>query len=363
MAWLDKRKNKQGGIRWRVCDRVDGKKVTVVKNAGAWKEIANVRMIAYNKEKAATGTDLMPKQRLPIEEMCDFYLQFHGRTLKGGFSDHYRSAYYGMRLRMEQIKRFWKGRFADEITKVHVQEFMGQFNTAGTRMRWLGVLGNMFRLISDWNEEGNILPHKYLLPPNNPVSKCRKEMKSSEKRELPDTRVLSKEEWERFSKCLTPRARRICEIALSRFLRLADIKAISHLSIVDGHIKGLQQKTGDPFSVPVLADQATKYDFTNFHREFTLAQIKAGLHHPPEHPLHFSAKDLRRTGATWAYRKSGDLVAISRMLGHRKLSTTERYLLIDAADIQRIAKFMDSFVNSHGARVEHFPTSDEKGAH
>lgn len=62
--------------------------------------------------------------------------------------------------------------------------------------------------------------------------------------------------------------------------------------------------------------------------------------------MHFSVRDLRRTGATWAYQKTKDLVGISKMLGHTKISTTIRYLNIDETDKNRIAQVVDEMADS-----------------
>ncbi len=110
-------------------------------------------------------------------------------------------------------------------------------------------------------------------------------------------------------------------------------------------IEGLQAKTGEPFRVPVLDNQPISYDFTNFRNEFHRAQVLAKLDYPVEHPLHFSVRDLRRTGATWAYQATKDIVGISKMLGHTDLTTTQRYLGIDDTNLDTIAQAVDKVAN------------------
>lgn len=65
-------------------------------------------------------------------------------------------------------------------------------------------------------------------------------------------------------------------------------------------------------------------DFTNFQREFKAAQVAAGMEFP----------------------KTKDLVGISKMLGHAKISTTIRYLNIDETDKIRIAQVVDEIADS-----------------
>ena len=362
MSWIE-RDSKNSPYKLR--ERIDGKKTTIIKNVSRWREIAMIAKVNFDKavgmgfiftppitvadvegflKAKSEGKEYdIGARKLSIEEMCDLYMKLHGPSLKGGANPHYSTPYYGLTKRMKQVKAFWGGKYADEIGKLNVRDYLAQFNTVGTRIRHLVVLGHIFRSFEDWNEEKiPELNGPLRLPKHNPAKLWRKQMKSHEKLELPDTRVLTYEEWSKLWRHLTPRSRAICEVALQRFLRKADIKKISHASIVNGQIKGVQQKTGGEFSVPIIGSHSQKYDFTNFEREFERAQEAAGLLFPPDHPLHFSLKDLRRTGATWYYNRTKDLRRVQKMLGHRKLSTTERYLHISDVDIAEVARTMDA---------------------
>jgi hypothetical protein len=249
MAWLEKRKALDGTSRYRLRDIINGKKVPIIKDLGIWKLAAAETKVQYEKavgmgftftppiraadveaflKARAEGKDT-PNQmrRLPIPEMCDIYLEKQGPSFKGGVSTEHHSPYNLLRLRLSRLKRIWAGKFADEITKLDVRDLLAPTPNVGYRLRQIGAFGAMFRCFFDWNEEGNILPWKVRMPPYNPFSKYRKELKPSQKKELPDTRVLSEQEWNRFKVHLTPRARAICELALRRLLRLADIRALS----------------------------------------------------------------------------------------------------------------------------------------
>jgi len=290
------------------------------------------------------------EHRMPIEEACDTYLAIHGPSLKGGVSEASRSNYRLLRCELGIIKKAWAGRFFDTITKFDVRDFLKRFRTVGTTMKYLGIITTMFKSFEEWNEEGNILKIKVKIPMRNPGTKWRREMKSHQKKELPRTRVLSPEEWSKFKIHLKPRTREICEIALRRFLRLADIRQISHMMIKGEIIEGVQQKTGEKFTIPTLSDQPTSYDFTNFKKEFRAAQVAAEMEFPVSHPMHFTVRDLRRTGATWAYQKTKDVVGISKMLGHTKITTTIRYLNIDEAAKISIAQAVDEMAESTPVR-------------
>jgi len=286
------------------------------------------------------------EHRMLVDEACETYLKIHGPSLKGGITTDTYSSYYRLKGRLKEIKVQWQGKHWDSLNPLSVRDLLARFQTVGTRMKYLNTLAHMFRSFENWNEEGTILKTRVKLPIGNPASKWRKLMKSADKKELPRTRVLSPEEWNKFKTHLSDRARAICELALRRFLRLADIKQVSQMIIKGDVIEGLQAKTGEPFKVPVLDNQPVSYDFTNFRNEFRNAQIQAGLDYPATHPLHFTPRDLRRTGATWAYQKTKDIEGIKRMLGHTDLSTTQRYLGTDATNYTAITQAVDDMANS-----------------
>jgi len=337
MAWIDKRKSANGSIQYRVRDKIDGKIMTVIKHAGLTKSIAEMSKVQYLNKKAVGVAPALETRSLPVGEVLEIYAKHHGPSLQDGLNGPAHRKLIG---RLNAICAAWADKSFETITKHDVRDFLARFQTVGTVMKYLGTLTHMFRAIDEWNEEG-ILGQKIKTPPFNPASKWRKEMKSSQKKEVPRSRVLTPEEWNRFKVHLSPRARAICEIALRRFLRQGDIQKISQLNFHGDIIKGVQGKTGEHFIIPALANQPTKYDFTNFRKEFEYALIASAMNYPPEHPLAFTFRDLRRTGATWAYKKTRDLVSISKMLGHTKITTTIRYLHIDDADRAAVARAVD----------------------
>jgi len=286
------------------------------------------------------------EHRMAIEEACDTYLRIHGPNRKGGVSTKSTSPYYNLACHLKIIKATWSGRFYDTITKYDVRDLLKRCKTASTSLKYLGILTHMYRSFQSWNEEGNVLKTKVKIPSMNPAVKWRAQMKSSQKKELPRTRVLTPGEWNQLKAHMKPRTLAICEIALKRFLRLADIRQISRMMIKGEIIEGLQQKTGEKFMVPVLANQPTSYDFTNFKREFKVGLVAAAMDYPVNHPMHFTVRDLRRTGATWAYHKTKDMRSIQRMLGHTKMSTTERYLNVSDENLQGIAQVVDEIADS-----------------
>jgi integrase len=373
MAWIDPIYSKSGPTRYRLLDRIAGKKTVVIKNLGVHKPLA-IKTCVHYEEAIAMGFIFTPPitvadienflkakregldapaidRRITIEEMLDLYAKHHGPSLKGGVNARYGSPYYNFTKRLILFRRFWAGKHADEIHKFDVRDFLAQYSNVGTQMKYLGALGHLFRSFYDWNEE-NILGFQVRLPRHNPASKWRKEMKPSQKRELPDTRVLSPEEWQEFRTHLKPRTLAICEMAIYRVLRKADIREHGPQQISNGYIQGLQQKTGEAFRIPVLAHQPVKYDFTNFKRDFLAAQRAAGMDWPAKDPRHFSFKDLRRTGAMWAYRAKKDLAGVTAMLAHQEYKTTKRYLNITQADTLSITAALDQIAGGPSVKTK-----------
>lgn len=354
MAWLEKPRK-----HYVLRDYIGGKQMTIIRNLGVWKGYADTWLVEYRKAVANGFTfqppitpsqikaflegktdDTSGSRAIPVREMVDLVIKHCGPSISG--AKERTVTYRNFISRMNIIKDRLGSKMSDSVTKYDVRDFISEFKTIGTQKRYIGALGRVYNVFYDWNEdEKTIVGFTVKLPTISPVKRWLKEMKPAQKRELPDTRVLSLEEWGHFKKFLKARTLAICELALKRFLRLANIKKIDHLQMREGYIKGLQAKTGEPFSVPVLSKQPTRYDFTNFKRDFINAQKKAGMYYPPNHPLHFSIKDLRRTGATWAYRATKDLVGVSEMLGHTNTRSTRRYLNISETDKLRIASAVD----------------------
>ena len=58
-------------------------------------------------------------------------------------------------------------------------------------------------------------------------------------------------------------------------------------------------------------------------------------------PRFFGTHSLRRTKATLIYRRTGNLRAVQRLLGHTKIESTVRYLGIEVDDALSIAEQVD----------------------
>ena len=58
-------------------------------------------------------------------------------------------------------------------------------------------------------------------------------------------------------------------------------------------------------------------------------------------PVTYGTPSLRRTKAALIYRKTGNLRAVQRLLGHTKLERTVRYLGVDVDDALEISTGID----------------------
>lgn len=55
-------------------------------------------------------------------------------------------------------------------------------------------------------------------------------------------------------------------------------------------------------------------------------------------PLKYGTHSMRRTKATLIYRRTGNLRAVQLLLGHTKIESTVRYLVIEIDDAIEIAE-------------------------
>jgi integrase len=247
------------------------------------------------------------EHRLSIPDACDTYLKLHGPSLQGGFNGR---NYHNLRRVLKQIKAAWATRMLDTISPLDVRDFRALYKSPGTRNRYHTVITSMFARFEDWNEDGNVI-RRVKLPKKNPGSKWPKE----DERPYIRKRVLSPEEWDRFSTAASARCLRCCEWLLSSSLRVGDAKK----NIADG----VQGKTGGAFSIPF--DAPADLDWTNFRTDFYEAKKAANI-------KDFTPRDLRRTGPTWMMRDGTPLPVLQKILGHADIRTTQRYLHVNESD-------------------------------
>ena len=161
-------------------------------------------------------------------------------------------------------------------------------------------------------------------------------------------RVFSSLEIEHLIEAAAPHLRPILAVALFTGLRKGDILALrpEDVDFKNRVIRVLMQKTAEPVEIPMhpilertlraAMSSPAPYVFMSTRPsrrtgEITkLSNIKNGFHGAIERSglagRGYCFHDIRRTFASMLYRSSVPLLTVSKLLGHRSVKTTERYL-------------------------------------
>ena len=185
------------------------------------------------------------------------------------------------------------------------------------------VISNLFNVLRELRATGEI---NFKLPIDNPCRYVTKPSEDNRRR----TRIISIEEYERLMSHADPDMRLILRFALVTMLRKSDLKSLTRANYrpITHTLEGVQSKTGLPFKVGIPEDLERAcfasegeplLNFADFPRRWRRLRKDANM---PELQL----RDLRRSAASWALKKSKDIALISATLGHRDIEMTQRYL-------------------------------------
>jgi integrase len=293
----------------------------------------------YREQIRLSRFDLQERtRRITVEQACDIYWQLHGQ---------HRPSQRGFRTSLKHIREAWGARYFDEITHEDVERYRTaaeQKRAPSTVNREHTIIIHMPRVFRRWIATKQIKP---VLLPDNPGSLVSKAPESQHRR----TRVLLIEEFERLQQCNSAQARFVCELAVTTLLRKKDLELLTrdNYNPITRTLSGIQTKTvvpgrskGRRYCIPIedpeleariLAAEGYLLDFTNFRRQFEAAVKAANL-------KDFVFKDLRRTGATWLYKKGMDIKTISLLLGHASTQMTETYLGIVDGHTREAARLL-----------------------
>jgi integrase len=256
----------------------------------------------------------------------------------------------GFPIYLARIKQHFGTMFYDQVTDEEVTAFLTWLKTtnfvhpsykktapsllaAGTINLHHKCLIHIFNAIPKWAELGKIAKVT-LTKQRNPASLISQMSESKYVR----TRALSLEEFERLLGAATPRAATICKNAIFTLLRKGDLKE-ANVVLFSNSVRGETQKTKRYYEIAKGGYQVEPMDFTNFDREFERAVKKANL-------KNFQFRDLRRTGATWLFRRTNDLGMVQLRLGHTTPNQTKKYLGILDSDNVKASEVLGSLLQS-----------------
>ena len=320
------------------------------------------------KQAAGTLRQEFAERPVTVTEACDRYLQYkltEPGTVKDGAKLRPASDLYDKSCRL--FKQFIGGKFLHEVNVNDIREYREWRAKAPlTRWQWkkgcfgrkengraMGVevavkgkisfstinreqtvISNIFNVLRQLRATGEI---NFKLPADNPCRYVTKPAEDSRRR----TRIISIEEYERLMAQADHNMQFIIRFALVTMLRKGDLRALTKTNYhpVTHTLEGVQSKTGLPFKVGVTRDleeiiQSSGggpiLNFTDFPRRWRQLRKKANM---PGLQL----RDLRRSAASWALKKSKDMALISATLGHRDIEMTQRYLGVISEARQDIA--------------------------
>lgn len=302
---------------------------------------AEYKLREYRNQIANGRFGIPEKQnRIDVNQACDIYWELYAR---------HRPSRKSYRTSLRHIRDAWGSRYFDEITYEDVEKYRNEaerIRCATTVNREHTIITHMPRIFRRWMATRTIEPVKL---PDNPGSLVSKAPEGEHRR----TRVLSIEEYERLQKNAIESVRLICEMAVMTLLRKRDLELLTrdNYNSTTRTLSGIQTKTvvpgrckGHRYCIPVedqeierriMASDGRLLDFTNFRRRFAEAVKASNL-------KDFVFKDLRRTGATWLYKKGVDLKTISLLLGRASTQMTEAYLGIVDGHTREAARLLQS---------------------
>jgi integrase len=277
-------------------------------------------------------------RRITAEQAADIFWELHASQLKSA---------YTTRFSLNNFKRFFAGRYIDDITSVDMQKYRTE------RLRSVSpssvnkertVFVTLFNKLKEWKRNKAISNVK--LPEENPAS----EMTRANETIYSRKRVLSEEEFNKLLECASPNLQGVLRAAVHTTLRKKDLKALTRDNVNEAtnQLEGVQAKTGKPFEIPInsvvrrLIEEAPGrrlLDFTNFRKDFEAAKKQAGIDN-----LQF--KDLRRTGARMMLKKGVDIATVSSYLGHASIRMTQIYVPPSQADKRIASELLSTSYNS-----------------
>ena len=321
------------GDTWWVRFRTQGRHIRQSAHTSSRREAeAFERKLRAHYEKIARGDT----PRRTFDEMMARFVSEHLPTLKPSGEARYTKS-----LRL--LQPHFDGLYLDQITRAKLADFVAYRRREGvspsTIRRDLSCLSSAFTLAISWEWADA-----------NPVKAMDKR---SVKVSPPRTRYLSEDEYRALLVAAPGYLRPMIIVAVHTGLRLEEQLSMTRRQI-DWQRKEVHvpvTKTDTPRTVP-LSDEALdalRSLTTHLHSEYVFwhgdgrrylrvtrglagACKRAGINDLRWH-------DLRRTCGSWLLQSGVDIFTVSRWLGHKNVSVTERaYAFLDTEALHRAAQ-------------------------
>ena len=235
----------------------------------------------------------------------------------------------------EYMKRWFKGKYLDEITYVTVVQFRAKFKVISTANRYTAEIMSVFDRMEEWNELGNILTNKVKLPRSNPARLAEKYLRphggtseiESQRDRMPAMDEIVEvikwcaandwELWEGMEKAIITAQRKQDLIA-------ADARNDQ------GSFQGIAGKTKKRFRIPVSFPRPTS--FINWRKRFDRLRVAFGWRKKEidgqPNPKHTTWHDMRHVGPSMLAMMGYPTRIIKEFTGHTTDRQAERYITV-----------------------------------
>jgi integrase len=270
--------------------------------------------------------DKLPGEGKYVSEMLDRFIEEHGPKVSEGTFKSYLTS-------VKPIKRFFKTFKLTEIRPRDVVAFKKHRLATGIKP------ASVNREVSCLSKAYNLAMKEWEWVRDNPCSKVSREKENNQR-----IRWLYTDEEERLISACHDDIKDIVIFAIETGMRLGELLALrwTDVSIVRETATVMKSKNHQPRTIPLEkrpvevlkriasskkvvvgfvfpSSTGTKLDGNNLRKEFSKALKAAGIED-------FRFHDLRHTYGTRLAQAGVELFTISRLMGHKDVKTTMRYL-------------------------------------
>jgi len=268
---------------------------------------AKEHMDRIRKDFTAGKTPTKEPKPILLSQACDIFLKRHFEQN----SKRSRRSRDTARSIIKSIREFWPVAALHTLKPKDVESYRDHLkhlspNTLNGR---LTMLKSLYNRMEAWVKRQEIDP--ILLPEFNPV----RYVESLSTKEYKRDRYATRDELKRMKEwCLIndPELWRAIELAILTGLRRGDLQR----SQSSGQFKGIQEKTGRSFVLPVKISKPV--NFSGYHRRWTACRKAVGM---PDFHWH----DFRHTNATMLKQLGAADEVIRETLGHANIEQTWDY--------------------------------------